>query len=259
MSNTPAPTTATPCAPPAIDSFELRIAPVGNALAFCAVTVWALVNAWFLADRYDWDASGQITEAVVTDTNSIRYQDAQGQAQESYPPSRKGWRPQPGERLSIRYRPDTREVEFSDQHPTQLRLAWIFVLMSLPMYAGVYWAHRLVRGHRQRLARLREFNLRLRPTQWRIVQERRRGKNGRMEHRIVAEFAHGGQHYAAVSDLYVGDPTPDLDPDAMRVWLDPTDPRQSLIALDSVPSRNDQHRAELDRTLQKYREAQARR
>ena len=253
------PSTASPdiivCRPPALEAFENGLAPIGNLLALAFVTLWALVSAFFLVDRYAWDRAGRVTEAVVVDANTVRYVDADEQTREVLPPSRKGWRPQPGERLSVRYRNDRDQVEFAELHPSQMRIAWIMMLLALPMYAGVYWAHRIVQAHRRRLARLAELNLRQRASTWRIVEAR--GKKGRLEYRIAAIIAHGGRRYEALSDRYADDPSPDIDPERLRVWLDPADPRLSLIAPDTVPSRSQQQRAALARLRQRMDAARA--
>lgn len=243
------------CRPPALEAFENRVAPIGNLMALAFVTLWALVSAYFLVDRRAWDRTGRVAEAVVIDANTVRYRDASGRARDALRPSRKGWRPQPDERLSVRYRDDLNQVEFADVHPTQMRIAWITVLLAVPMYAGVYWAHRVVQGHRRRLARLSELGLRQRASAWRIVEAR--GKKGRPEYRLAATFDHGGRRYEAVSDRYASDPSAEIDPERLRVWLDPADPRQSLIAPDSVPSRIDQQRAELARLRQRMDAARA--
>ena len=243
------------CRPPAVEAFENRVAPIGNLLALAFVTLWALVSAYFLLDRYAWDRTGRVAEAVVIDANTVRYRDASGRARDALRPSRKGWRPQPDERLSVRYRDDLNQVEFADVHPTQMRIAWIMVLLAAPMYAGVYWAHRVVQAHRRRLARLAELNLRQRASAWRVIDAR--GKRGRQEYRLAATFEHGGRRYEALSDRYADDPSPDIDPERLRVWLDPADPRLSLVVPDSVPSRIEQQRAALARLRQRVNAARS--
>jgi hypothetical protein len=255
------PNTASPdvvaCRRPALEAFENGIAPIGNLLALGFVTLWALVSAFFLADRYAWDRAGHVAEAMVVDASVVRYVDADGQTREALPPARKGWRPRPGERLSILYRDDRDQVESAERHPSQLRIAWIMMLLALPMYAGVYWAHRTVQAHRRRLARLAELDLRQRASAWRVVDAR--GKKGRQEYRLAATFEHGGRRYEALSDRYAEDPSPDFDPERLRVWLDPADPRLSLVAPDTVPSRSEQQRAALARLRQRLDEARGRR
>lgn len=216
------PTSAIPCRLPLIDPHERALTPIGTAIFVVFVTLWTAMAAALLMYRLHFDRESRLAEAVAESPHLIRYKDEQGVERQSMPPTRKGWRPTPGQTLQIRYLPGADSPpEFAEEAAVQRHLGIGFVVIGLALYGFAWFLHQRMKSDDARRARLKHANLRVPASGFRIGTERRGRKSRHDEFRVFAQFSHGGKWFEAASDLFVADPTVDIDASRLAVWLDP--------------------------------------
>ncbi len=222
------------CALPGIEAADRALMPLGIGMLLLFITAWAVFSGWFLSERIAWSRDSAVTEAIVGADNLVQYRDRRGQEHRTYPPSREGWRPQPGERLDIRYVEGQEQIEFADMAEGQRLLALGFAAFSLPMYGFAYYVFRRLRKDDARRARLKSLNRRVPAQDFRVLSERVGGKSHRIGYRVFARFNHQGRWYEAASDRLGIDPTPGIDPDVLCVLLDPDEPLMSMVSQETI-------------------------